>query len=57
MTIIPSQSMRALGVAGQAVGSTILLALKPHWLKAPISIAEFFTFKKREEASIGEGLT
>lgn len=49
--------MRALGVAGQAMGSAILLALKPHWLKAPISLDELFTFKKREEASIGEGLT
>ena len=57
MTLIPSQPMRALGVAGQAVASTILLALKPHWLKAPISLAELYTFKKREEASTGEGLT
>ena len=44
---------------GCRAGSGIyhLLALKPHWLKAPVSLAEFFTFKKREEVSIGEGLT
>lgn len=45
------------GGQGQVWGSTTLTAMKPHWLKALTSLAQHFIFQKRENASIGMGVT